>query len=401
MSRINVLWVQDHCCYDGSFHGGGRLIWNVVPRFDPNQFHILPCVIRADEPVRKAFAKSPVPVRILDKGRFDPTTLWTFLRLIRKENIHVMHLHCYGTSMFGRFASLVSGVPTVIHDYDTDVYFAYPWYLGIMDRMLAPRTGKAIAASPMVKDFFVRKRKVDPERVHTMLHAIPMDKYNPIRPEKVQKLREQLGAASSTRIVATVTKLGPQRGNEYLLKTAAEVLKAFPNVLFLVVYKPTHFHRPPEPKYVAPSRVHDESRVSDLKALARGLGIEENVRFIDRLEDSDEWVSACDFIVAPFLSERFSSVHLLEAMARGKPIVATDMGEQREIIQDGVNGYLVSPGDVKDLAERILEVLADPGQLDRMSRQARAKSEQYSVDMYVQRLQRLYQELATHGVAGN
>jgi hypothetical protein len=153
MPRTNVLWVIDHVCYDGSLHGGGRLYWNVLPRFDAERFRIVPCMLRASETIRHVFAKSSVPVRILDKGKFDPTTLWTFLRLIKEENIHVMHLHCYGASTFGRLAGMLTGVPSIIHDYDTEVYFPYPWYLGLTDRLLAPRTRAAIAASPMVRLF--------------------------------------------------------------------------------------------------------------------------------------------------------------------------------------------------------------------------------------------------------
>lgn len=107
MSRINVLWVIDHVCYDGSLHGGGRLYWNVLPRFDPDRFRVVPCLLRANETIREVFKESPVPVRILDKGKYDPTTLMTFLRLIKEEKIHVMHLHCYGASTFGRLAGLL------------------------------------------------------------------------------------------------------------------------------------------------------------------------------------------------------------------------------------------------------------------------------------------------------
>jgi glycosyltransferase involved in cell wall biosynthesis len=140
-----------------------------------------------------------------------------------------------------------------------------------------------------------------------------------------------------------------------------------------------------------------ETRVTELEALARRLGIEQKVRFIAWPEDINALVAACDLIVAPFLSERFSSVNLLEAMAIGKPIIATNLGEQREIIQHGGNGYLVAPGNVQELAERILQILTRADELEAMSRGAQARSEQYSVDWYVERLQRLYAQLATDG----
>jgi glycosyltransferase involved in cell wall biosynthesis len=90
-------------------------------------------------------------------------------------------------------------------------------------------------------------------------------------------------------------------------------------------------------------------------------------------------------------------VNLLEAMAQGKPLIATDMGEQREIIQNGVNGYLVTAGDIAELAARIGELLADPAKRGRMSAEARRLAQQYSVDAYTRRLQSLYAELAGNG----
>lgn len=400
MSRINVLWVIDHVCYDGNLHGGGRLYWNVLPRFDEKRFRVVPCMLRADDTIRQVFKDSPVPVRTLDKARFDPTTLATFLRLIRKERIQVMHLHCYAASTFGRLAGLLTGVPTVIHDYDTEVYFPYPSYLSLADRLLAPVTRRAMAGSPMVQSFLMKRRKIDPSRIELMLHAIPMQKFSPVAASRIAEVRRQLEIAEDAKVIGTITKLGPQRGNEYLLRAAAEVLKASEKLVFLLVHKPTLFHRLPSKRYVPVTRAESEKKLSDLQALARQLGIERNVRFVERTETTEELAASCDLIVAPFLSERFSSVSLLEALALGKPVIATDLGEQHEIVENGRNGYLVSPGDVQGLAKRILQVVADPDELERLSRGARETAQRYSVDACVERLQQLYSELASRQPEG-
>jgi len=396
LSRINILWVIDHVCYDGSLHGGGRLFWNVLPQFCSDRFKVTACFLRATDTIREVFADCPVPVRFLNKHKFDPTTLQTFLRLIKEEEIDVMHLHCYAASTFGRLAGLMAGVPTVVHDYDTEVYFPYPWYLWIADAALARRTGGAIAASPMVRDFLIKKRRIERGKIRMLLHAIPVEKYAAIPESRVTKARKSLGVKENTRIVGTVTKLGPQRGNECLLTAAREVLKAFPDVVFLLIYKPTRFHRLPSRKYVRGSAVEGGGPAADLQAMARELGIDGKVRLIEWPENLDDLVSACDFVVAPFLSERFSSVHLLEAMAAGKPVVATDVGELREVVKAGVNGYLVSPGNVAELAQKVLKLLTDPEELDRMSRQARAESQRYSARAYARSLEGLYEDLAAN-----
>ncbi len=174
------------------------------------------------------------------------------------------------------------------------------------------------------------------------------------------------------------------------------MVKVFPDVVFVLAYKPTVYHRRPSKKFVDVTRGENESTAADLRTLVDELGIERNVRLIEMHEGLDDLVGTFDVFVAPFLSERFSSVNLLEAMAKGKPVIATETGEQKEIINSGANGYLVPPGDEKALSEKLLEVLTQPQQLRRLSRQASVSAERYSVDAYARTLQGWYEELAAN-----
>jgi len=393
---INVLWVIDHVCYDGSLHGGGRLYSDLVPRFDPRRVRVVPCLLRASDEIRRVFDASRVPVRILGKAKFDPTTLWMLLRLIKQERIDVLHLHCYASSTFGRIAGLLAGVPAIIHDYDTEVYFPYPAYLNLADRWLAPATSCAFAASPMVREFLIHRRRITPARIQTMFHAIPPERFVPVTPERVRHWRGVLGAGSHTRIIGTLTKLGPQRGNDILVRAASEVLRRHPDVLVVIAYQPTRFHRLPNRRYV-PVLQTDEIRADALQRLADSLGLGDRLRLLESPRPWQELMAACDLIVAPFLSERFSSVQLLEAMAQGKPVIASDLGELREIIRDGVNGYLVPAGDVDALADRTAGLLDNRDALAAFGEAAKAAALQHSTDVYVQRLSTLYAELASNG----
>jgi glycosyltransferase involved in cell wall biosynthesis len=141
-------------------------------------------------------------------------------------------------------------------------------------------------------------------------------------------------------------------------------------------------------------RAREES-IAELLGLANRLTVEKRFLFVETPENLEEIIAMSDCVVAPFMDERFSSVSLLEAMAMGKPIIATDLGEQREFIENGVNGYLVPPGDEEALALKILHVLGDREELQRLSQQARAKAEQYSRDNFVRTLESVYSQLAS------
>lgn len=392
---INVMWVTDHCCYDGILHAGGRLFYNVIPRFDPARFKVFPCMMRTSDEVRALFDASPVRVNVFEKGPFDLTTVGTFVRQIKQNKIDVMHLHCYGTSTYGRIASLITGVPCIIHDYDTDHYFPYKWYLGLADRLLTGRTSGAIAATPLVREFMVNKRKVERNLIRLMLHPVLPEKFAPVPAEAVARMRAELEIPAGHKIVGAITKMAPERGNDFLLRAAAEVLKTQPDTIFLFVYSPTEFHRIPR-GYSPTTHTIGRSKVrAEMEALAQELGILDRLRFYETIDVPDAIEAACDLIVAPFLNERFSCARLLEAMAKGKPLVATDMGEQRELVTNGVNGYLVEPGNVGALAEKITAVLADPAARARMGQASLAVARDHGIERFVAKLEEWYTDLAS------
>ena len=402
---LNVLWMIDHVCYDGSLHGGGRLFWNILSQFDPAKVRVVPCMLRANETLRSLFENAPVPVRILNKGKFDPTTLSEFISIIKEEEIDVMHLHCYASSTFGRLAGFLMGVPTIIHDYDTEVYFPYPSYLKLADLLLAPVTKGAVAASPMVKQFLVQKRKINERKIRMMFHAVPAEKFQSVT-ERQQRaarssIRSQLDIQESTQVLGTVTKLGPQRGNEFLIEAYSKVANARPDTALVLLYKLTRFHRLPSKQYVEVARVDLDESVDKLRSLAEKLGVADKVHLVEWPDNLDDWSGLFDVFVAPFLSDRFSSVYLLEAMAKGQPVVATDLGEAKEIIQSGQNGYLVPPGNTMTLAERVLAILQSGESLAAFSAQARRDAARYSVDACARSLQDWYAELAFEKAASS
>ena len=399
VAPLNVLWMIDHVCYDGSLHGGGRLFWNILSQFDPAKVRVVPCILRANETLRSLFKDAPIPVRILDKGKFDPTTLTAVLDIIKEENIDVMHLHCYASSTFGRLAGLLTGVPTIIHDYDTEVYFPYPSYLKLADWLLAPMTQGAVAASPMVKHFLMHKRKIDERKIRMMFHAVPDEKFQTAKDDSTAKhdslrVKARLGIKEQTRVMGTVTKLGPQRGNELLIEAFSKVAIARPNSALVLLYKLTRFHRLPSKKYVEVAQSDLDNAVDRLRSLAQKLGVADKVHLVEWPDDIDSWADTFDVFVAPFLSDRFSSVYLIEAMAKQQPVVATNLGEAKEIVQNGKNGYLVPPGDAQALADAVLAIMQSDESLAAFSAQARRDATKYSVSAYVRSLQNWYTELA-------
>lgn len=390
---LNVLWMIDHVCYDGNLHGGGRLFMNLMPRFDERRVKIHPYFMRASKEVRDLFAKVNHPVRTLGIAKYDPTAPMQVAKLCRKHDIDVMHLFCYAASTVGRMVGSVHGIPTVVHDFDTQIYFPYPFYLRILDRALAGSTGHALAASAMCKEYMRDVRRIPGDRIDVLYHAIPTEHLQVHAQLDRATVRARLGIG--TEIVFTaVTKLGPERGNETMLQAFAQVVQQLPGARLFIVYKPTLYHRLPK-GYEAIDWARDprEMRARIDREVAR-LGLERNVTMVESLEHPRLYYAASDVLVAPFENIRFSSVNLVEGMAYGRPHVVTAIGEPLELVERYGGGIAVPPADAQALAAAMVRIGRDPQLLQELGRKAYAGAGDLTVDAVADRLSKLYEGLA-------
>ena len=139
--------------------------------------------------------------------------------------------------------------------------------------------------------------------------------------------------------------------------------------------------------------VGDGSIRQDLIAQTQDLGISDNVVFLGHREDTDKLLQAMDIFVLPSLSEGIPMA-LLEAMAASRPIVASRVGGIPEIIEDGVEGFLVEPMDVNGLAERCRRLIESPDVARKMGEQGRKRVERdFSATAMADRVASVYKEL--------
>jgi glycosyltransferase involved in cell wall biosynthesis len=137
-------------------------------------------------------------------------------------------------------------------------------------------------------------------------------------------------------VIGAVARLAPQKGLQYLLRAAPEVLREFPTALFVIV--------------------GDGPERQALEVEASSLGVQDAVCFLGVREDIPELLSSMDVLAIPSLDEGLPMA-MLEAMAAGRAVVASRVGGIPRVIQDRVNGIMVSPGDVSTLAATLREVL--------------------------------------------
>ena len=360
-----VLLLADKLGYGDRLHGGGRYYLMVVPALRAAGVDVIPAVLRSTNGLAGQFTAHGIALRQLRHGRFDPRTLWSLVRCIRRERVDALHLHGYGAALFGRLAGWLTRTPVIVHQHDSSV--RAPWYGRWLDRWLSPLTSQAIAVSDAVKTFCVRERGLAPERVTVLPNGVQPAK--PPAAEELVRWRQALGVPAHARLVGSVTRFYPVKGVQYLIEAMPQVVQAVPDA-HLVLWG-------------------DGPERATLEARARELGIAERIRFEGYQADAARRLALLDCFALPSLSEGFSFA-LLEALIAGCPVVATRVGGIPEVVQDG-EVVLVEPANAAALAYGITRVLSDAALTERLRRVSPRVVARFTIARHVERLRQLYE----------
>ena len=366
---LNILQVCDHLGWEGSrMHGVKRLFSWMIPRFDRDRFNVSLLSLRRKDLSEETLDALGIDITYLERRRFDPFTLPDLLRLIDKKHIDILHMHGYGATTFGRAAAAVRRIPTVLHEHAnlTDT----PWFQKVADRALEPFTDIAIAVSGSTAQFVVNARQIPASKVKVVYLGVPLEEFSRQRSaEEIALARQELGIGQDEFAVGTVTRLHESKGNSYLLEAAAKVVAERPRARFYLV--------------------GEGPLLDDLKAQAAQLGLGDRFVFAGFRKDVAATLSAFDLSVFPSLWEG-TPITAFEALAMGKPIVATDADGLLDILTAGSDAIIVPKRDAAALAGRIVWAIDHPDERARLSAAARQTGRKYDIGLFVRKMERLY-----------
>jgi glycosyltransferase involved in cell wall biosynthesis len=372
---VPVLHVCDKFGVRGSsIHGVSRLFSWWFPRYDPSRFEVSLCGLKGPEPATEWLGGQGIPVHHLGRGRFDPRILGDLVALARARKARILHVHGYAAADFGRLAARAAGAKLVLHEHFADPRM--PAYQALADRLLRARTDAAIAVSRSTRDFLVNERSVPADRVRVIWNGAPLDEFAPVPRERALKVRRELALPEHALVVGTIGRLNAQKGHRFLLDAAALLLPRRPEARVLVA--------------------GDGDLMVDLRRQATELGLADRVVFAGHRTDVPDLLGALDVFCISSLYEG-TPLALFEAMAAGKAVVSTSVDGCREVLEDGVTGLLVPPGDAASLAGALDRVAADAALRDGLGRRALEASKRYDVRTCVEEMQRLYDEVLAGG----
>jgi glycosyltransferase involved in cell wall biosynthesis len=355
-----------------NFGGTERQVANLVSRIDPSRFDLhLACFSNSGELQRDVeHLQIPRPEfkisRLYSPGTFRQAG--RFAQYIRRNHIQIVHTYGFYPNVFAIPAARVAGAVIIASIRDTGDG------LTSVQRRIQKLVCK-MADCVLVNAEAIRKTLVAEgyrqDNILVIRNGINLPAFRENRSDG--ELRNSLGLPRSARMVLVFARLNQLKGVDYFLDAAVSVAARFPDVHFVI----------------AGGGAHRKA----LEEHALQLGLADRVVFTGFRTDIPALLSEATLSVLPSLSEGLSN-SLLESMAAGVPAIATRVGGNPEVIEDGVTGLLVPARDARSLAEAMSLVLGDSELAARLGEAGPRRVAQYfSVERTVSETEQLYRKL--------
>lgn len=370
MSRIRLLLIiptLDRCGAEKQL----TLLATGLPR---DRFDVHVCALTRGGPLAEPLRAGGVPVTVIGKTwKIDPRAYWRLRRHIRDVAPDLVHTWIFAANAYGRLAAFSAGVPHVVAG-ERCVDPWKRWHELASDRYLARRTARIVTNSTGVRDFYVAR-------------GLPGDKFviipNGIAPFPVeavaarQEILAELGLPAGARLIGAVNRLWPQKRIKDLI-WAADLLKVLRDDLHLLIVGDG-------PQRWRLERFRDQCLIAD------------RVHFLGERHDVPRLLPHCDCLWLASSYEGQSNA-IMEAMAAGVPVVATDIPGNRDLVVPEKTGYLVPVGDRAGFARWTNLLLNDPALARRTGAAGRERIvTEFSVERMVARYAELYEQLVARG----
>jgi glycosyltransferase involved in cell wall biosynthesis len=276
----------------------------------------------------------------------DGYTLWKLTALLKRLQPTIVHTHSSKAGILGRLAARLAKVPIVIHSIHGFGFtpHQHPLRRQVLvsaERLASRWTTRFFAVSEANRQQGILRRLFSADKCVVIRSGVDLEALSSTQVDVSRKKRE-LGLDPVRPVVGTIGPFKRQKAPLDFVRMASRVARARPDVQFVMV--------------------GDGELRSEVETELRGCGLVSSVHLLGWRRDVAEILRCLDVFALTSLWEGLPRVYL-EALASGVPIVGTRVDGADEVIRDGVNGYLLKPGDVDGLSVRVLQILSNPGEL--------------------------------------
>lgn len=287
----------------------------------------------------------------------DAMVLASLWRLCRKEKFDLVATHTSKGGFLGRLAACLAGVPNIVHhahgfSFNKELSPGTKRFYVMLERFAAQTSDLIISVNEQHRQMAVALGVERAEKIQTIHNGIDLGPFSAVNREAA---RRELGFDDSVLLIGAIGRLAPQKGFLYLIRAFRILFDRFPSAHLVIAGS-------------GPMK-------DDLEREVREKGLEGRVHFPGFRDDVPLLLAAFDVYAQPSLWEGHS-ISLIEALAAGKAIVATDIDGNREAIDSGETGLLVPPADPEALARGLELLLSGPAFARELGQQARRAAEE-------------------------
>lgn len=362
---VNVLHVVSKLAVGGV----EKIVYEEITGYDKKRFKGSVCSIMEGGEIAEALIRDGVKVDILHKMAghgFDWGAVKALYRLIKKNNIHVLRTHQYHPNLYGRIAGFPAGVPAIIPTFHTP--YVSPdrpkRHRCIINYMLSHVSDALVPVSESVAADLIKYDRVNRRKIRIIPNGIQSENFNINTPK--HQARNKYNMPGDRTIIGCVGRLTEEKGHRHLIEAAQgvnDVCIAFAGAGPLL---------------------------GELQTMAKNSGV--NCIFTGELNSGQvpEFLKSLDIYCSPSLWEGFG-IALIEAMAAGLPVIASDLPSHKAIVGDA--GVLFAHGSTEDLRSAIRRLIDDPGLRHLPARKARDRAALFSLENTIKSYERLFREL--------
>lgn len=380
--RINVL----HIIQGKHFGGAEQVVLTLAKSVDRCVISPFVCCLYKGLFFKKLI-EAGIPCFVIQMNtRLDlMIPLYKLIKLMQTLNIDIIHTHSVRSNMLGRIAALLLKAKCVTHLHSPIARDFADMKRGkineIIDSITRPITSKTIAVSKSLQNEMLEKGMRE-SKIVTIYNAI--DLYSLQNALGYQNpngdIRKEYNIPQSAFIVVLVALLRPRKGVEILISAAEMVLRRCPNAYFLIVGSDDISE---DPQYG-----------SNLRRMVDNLNLSSRFVFTGFRNDIPNILNRCDLMVLPSLFGEGLPMVILEAIACGVPIIATKVEGIPEIIEDGINGFIVEAGVVNELSKQIVKLMQEPQLREKFKKNAYEKIElEMNSELQAQKVLEVYREI--------
>jgi glycosyltransferase involved in cell wall biosynthesis len=316
--------------------------------------------------------------------------LYKALKLHSKENFDIFDIHSgYSTLCFiALLISFLTHTPAIFTLYSAmeqkdiypgELFRRLPMLIEARGNIMLSKVKRVVVLSQNVKRL-LKKIGVPAEKIVRIPPTIDTTIFNPNISK--QKARQKFGLGSDEITILYLGNWNPWKGVNVFIESIGQLIKEFPSIRPIIAWG-------------EPISWHIEYRDSVFRRI-KELKIEQNLIQLGVINNVAELIAACDIVVVPFLTTYGVAdipLTIIEAMACGRPVVATKVGGVPEVIENGINGLLVKPGKPDEIFEAIRFLLTDQNKMIEIGLRAAQTALNYSIDNVVCRLEKVYEEV--------